>query len=335
MTAPAREALPRRRLLALPLAGLTAAAAAAEPVPVRLGTLQFGTVQWLAEVIRRHRLDRSGGFTLQTTLLADTAAGRVAIMAGSADIVAADWPFVAVQRAAGTALCFAPFSNTLGGVMVRADAPIRTLADLAGHRLGVAGGPVDKSWLMVQAAGRAGTPATDLAAAARVVYGAPPLLSAKLQQGELDAVLTFWTFAARLQAHGFREAVTVGDCARRLGLPATLGLVGFVFHEDWARAHPAAISGYLRAAAEAQRLLATQAAEWQAIRPLMNADDDALFGELARRFVGGITATTAAAEQQTAEQVFDILLRTGGTRATGGISRLPEGIFWPLPTAAD
>ncbi len=301
--------------------------AAAEDPKVRLGTLQFGTVQWIADVIRRRRLDAANGITLKTSPLANTDAGRVALMAGADDVIVSDWMFAAAQRAAGTRLCFAPFSSALGGIMVRADAPIQGFGDLNGRRLGVAGGPVDKSWLVVQAASRAaGGP--DLASATHVVYGAPPLLDAKLQQGELDAVLTFWNFAAKLEAAGYREAISVGDCAHVLGLPPQLDLVGFVFHQDWAEAQRRSIDGFLAAVAAAEHLLATTPAEWERIRPLMDAPDDALFAALQRRLLTGIAEPSAAREQTTAEHVFAILLRTGGTRATAGLSALPEGLFW-------
>ena len=149
--------------------------------------------------------------SLATVKLANTSAGRVALMAGAADVVVSDWLFVAAQRAAGTPLCFAPFSTATGGVVVRGGSPIRSFADLKGRRLGIAGGPVDKSWLILQAAAHAR--GIDLAATARVVYGAPPLLGAKLEQGELDAVLTYWNFVARLEAAGGREVIPVAACA--------------------------------------------------------------------------------------------------------------------------
>ena len=38
----------------------------------------------------------------------------------------------------------------VGGVMVRPDSGVYTLADLRGKRLGVAGGPLDKSWLLLR-----------------------------------------------------------------------------------------------------------------------------------------------------------------------------------------
>lgn len=305
---------------------------AVRPPEVRLGILQFGTVQWVGDIISRHALDTANGFALTTVTLANTDAGRVALMADAADVVVSDWMFVAGQRAAGTLLCFAPFSSTTGGVMVTASSPIRSLGDLAHRRLGVAGGPVDKSWLIVREAARAGF-GLDLTRAAELVYGAPPLLNAKLMQGELDAVLTYWNFASRLEAAGYRQVVSVEDCSVALGLPAAMCLVGFVFHEDWARRNPAAINGFLAAAAAADDILAGSDVAWQQIRPLMNATDEALFQRLKRRFAAGVVHPSAETQQREAVQLFEVLQRTGGERATDGLRALPQGIFWPVPAS--
>ncbi len=92
--------LSRRALLAT-TAAMAARAAHAQPdlPPLRLGTLQFGTVQWVADIIRRHDLDIKHGFALRGSMLANTDAGRVSLMAGASDVILSDWPFVAVQRA--------------------------------------------------------------------------------------------------------------------------------------------------------------------------------------------------------------------------------------------
>jgi NitT/TauT family transport system substrate-binding protein len=328
-----RQAVGRRSFLA----GGAAAIAANAPVSaraapaVRMGILQFGTVQWVGDIIQRHALDAANDFTLVTTMLANTDAGRVALMANAADVVVSDWMFVAAQRAAGTKLCFAPFSSATGAIMVGQDSPIRSLADLSHRKLGIAGGPVDKSWMIVRAAAKAAS-GSDLTQAADVVYGAPPLLNAKLVQGELEAVLTYWNFAARLDAAGYRQVTSVDECATSLGLPAAMCLVGFVFHEDWANQYPGAINGFLAAAASAGDLLAQSAGEWQQIRPIMSAPDDALFERLKQRFIAGITHPSAEAQERAATQLFEVLLRTGGSRATDGLAQLPRGIFWPTPT---
>jgi NitT/TauT family transport system substrate-binding protein len=314
-------------------AGLRPARASPSPPELRLGILQFGTVQWVADVIRRHGLDSKNGFALNLVTLANTDAGRVSLMAGGSDVVVSDWPFVAVQRSTGTKLSFAPFSSSYGGIMTAEQSSIRALADLRGRKLGVVGGPVDKSWLIVQAAGRS-TQGIDLAAAADVVYGAPPLLGAKLRQGELDAVLTYWNFAADLESDGFRQAVSVAQCATALGISPRISLVGFVFHEDWANANRPAIDGFLAAVDDAERLLAHSEDEWLAIRPLMNADGDLLFARLRERFREGIAHEDAAGQTKAAERMFAILHKAGGSRATGGIDVLPAGIFWPVKNEA-
>lgn len=316
----------KRRTLLAAATAFAALPAAAEPL-VRLGVLQFGTVQWVAGVIRRHKLDQQHGFTLQNTMLANTDAGRVSLMAGASDVVLSDWPFVAVQRAAGTNLAFAAFSSSSGGVMAPHDSPIRTLADLRGRKVGVAGGPVDKSWLIMQAAAR--EQGIDLSTEAHPVYGAPPLLGAKLQQGELDAVLTFWNFAAKLEAAGFREAIPVADCTKALGISPRISMVGFVFHQDWADGNRAVIDGFLAAVDDADAMLRESDAEWTAIRPLMDAEDDTLFGRLKDRFRAGLTRASAEEQSQGAARLLAVLHDTGGAKATGGIEVLPPGIFWP------
>ena len=91
----------RRTCRAAALAAIAAPAGAGTAAPLRLGVLQFGTVQWVADIIRRHGLDQAHGVALETVTLANNDAGRVALMAQAADIVVSDWFFVASQRSAG------------------------------------------------------------------------------------------------------------------------------------------------------------------------------------------------------------------------------------------
>jgi NitT/TauT family transport system substrate-binding protein len=318
----ARNSLPRRAFLCG--ASLLAAgpAFAADAPVLRLGVLPFGTVQWIADVIRRNALDLAHGFSLQTTKLANTEAAKVALMGHAVDVAVSDWPFVAAQRSHGGTLTFAPFSSSLGGIMVPAASPIKQLADLKGLRLGVAGGAADKSWLIVRAAAK--KQGIDLAHAAQLSFGAPPLLSATLAQGGLDALLTFWNFCARLQASGLREAVSVAECARVLGFEAPPVLVGYVFDARWAAGNAQVIEGFLKASADAEDLLAKKPGEWQAIRPLMDAPGDALFQALQTRFLAGISRPDAPTLRSQASHLLAVLAADGGDRAAS----LPDGVFW-------
>ena len=90
-------------------------------------------------------------FRFEVLELASPEAGKIALRAGNADIVVSDWLWVSRERALGAKLTFYPYSSALGAVMVPASSPIQTLADLKGRKLAVAGGPIDKNWLLLQA----------------------------------------------------------------------------------------------------------------------------------------------------------------------------------------
>ena len=316
----------RRATLATAFALGIGRARAASPAIVKLGVLPFGSVQWVADVIIHHQLDRAHGFTLQTVRIANTEAVKVALLGGAVDVAVSDWPFVAAQRGRGGHLCFAAGNNSgLGGIMVAAKAPLRTLVDLKGRRLGVAGGPTDKSWLLVRAAAlRQGA---DLTREATLSYGAPPLLDAMLRHGDLDAVLTFWNFAAKLEAAGFREAISVAQCAKALGLAGPPILLGYVFDDRWANANRNLIDGFLAAANAATGLLMDSRAEWDRIRPLMAVSDDAEYEALRARFVGGTRRPTPAEMEQEATRI-EALLAGNGTTSDPVPVALPPGVFW-------
>jgi len=72
---------------------------------------------------------------------------------------------------------------------------IKTLADLKGKKIGVAGGPLDKSWLLLQGMAKQEHD-FDLKTENEIAFGAPPLLAEKTRQGELDAMLNFWHYNA-------------------------------------------------------------------------------------------------------------------------------------------
>jgi len=189
---------------------LVSPAAAADRI--RLAIQKTGTVAWEMAVIRAKGLDKAADLDLEVVELASTDAGKIAISGGSADVIVSDWLWVSRERTLGAKLALRPYSTGIGAVMVAKDSPIRTFADLAGKKLGIAGGPLDKSWLLLQAAAlRAGV---DLRKQATIVYGAPPLIAEKAAQGELDAALEFWNFCADLEGRGMRAAIDMLDIER-------------------------------------------------------------------------------------------------------------------------
>src|SRR5438477_2630285 len=164
---------------------------------LRVAVQKTGTFAWELAVIRAHGLDKQANLSVQVVELASPEAGKIALRAGNADIIVSDWLWVSRERTLGAKLTFYPYSSALGAVMVPASSPIKTLADLKGRKLAVAGGPLDKSWLLLQAALK--RDGVDLKSQATISYGAPPLLAAKLADGEMDAGLNYWNFCAALE----------------------------------------------------------------------------------------------------------------------------------------
>jgi len=179
------------------LAGLISPAFALEKV--RVGVLEFGTVNWEMDVIQTHKLAEQQGIELEVVPLASADASTVALQGGAVDVIVSDWVWVARQRAADFDYTLFPYSNAVGELLVNADSPIKTLADLKGKKLGVAGGASDKSWLLLRAFAQQ-TQKLDLQAETEPQYAAPPLLNELMQRGDLDAVLNFWNYAARPQS---------------------------------------------------------------------------------------------------------------------------------------
>ena len=94
----------------------------------------------------------------------------MALLSGDVDVIVSDWIWALRQRSEGEDLLFAPYSSALGALMVPAGSPVRSLADLAGRRLGVAGRPIDKSWLLLRAYSRRTIRTRDIADVARPVF---------------------------------------------------------------------------------------------------------------------------------------------------------------------
>ena len=133
---------------------LAAATSAAAADRIRLAVQRTGTLAWELDVIRTHRLDRKLDLAIETTELASTEAGKIALKGGSADLMLSDWLWVARERSLGDTLVFYPSSSTLGAVMVPGQSTVAAIGDLRARKLAVAGGPLDKSWLLLQAFAR-------------------------------------------------------------------------------------------------------------------------------------------------------------------------------------
>ncbi len=302
-------------------------AAAADLKPVRVGVLQFGTVNWVLDSVQHQKLAEKYGVDLQLVPLSGKDASPVALQGGAVDMIVNDWIWVTRMRAEGKDYTFVPYSNAVGSVMVPADKGFKTLADLAGKKLGVAGGPVDKTWLLLRAYSQK-TLGKDLKDMLEPQFAAPPLLNELALKGELDGVVNFWHYAARLQAAGMQPLLDMPEILKTLGIERQLPLIGWVFSEKWAADNPETIQGFLQAVRDASAELMTSDEEWVRLKPLMKADDDAIFTALRDAYRAGVPTCFGAEEMAASQQTFSVLAQLGGKELAGDSTEITAGTFW-------
>jgi NitT/TauT family transport system substrate-binding protein len=293
---------------------------------IRLAVQRTGTLAWELDIIKAHGLDRKANLQIETLELASTEAGKIAIKGGSADMMLSDWLWVARERSLGDKLVFYPSSSTLGAVMVPRNSTISGIADLKGRKLAIAGGPLDKSWLLLQ--GLARRNGLDLRRQATIVYGAPPLLSQKAEQGEHDGTLTFWNFCADLEGKGFKRAIEVSGVMRELGAKAPVAIVGYTFDSGWAARNKAAVDRFLDVARQAKEILATSEAEWQRLAPRIGVRDPAALAIYRQRYGEGIFRRPIDEEEADARALYGVLAELGGSELVGQARELDRGTFY-------
>ncbi len=318
------------RMLFLAVATLSSLLAnAAPPVgTLKIGVLAFGTVNWELEAIRNEGLDKKYGLVLDVQKLAGPDAGKIGLKADGLDLIATDWIWVASQNQSGADYRFIPYSTQAGALMAPADSAIRTVADLKGKKIGVAGGPLDKNWILLKAYAKKQA-GLDLEKASEPVFAAPPLLNQELAAGKLDALLNFWHYAAKLESGGYRRVLDGREVLQGLGVAVPLPNLGFVFKQSWAAANGAALDAFIKASAEARFGLCHDDAAWSKVAPLTLENDPKLQAALRQEYCAGLVQRWGGEEKQSVAKIYAILRETGGAELTGKSDKLPVDIFWP------
>jgi NitT/TauT family transport system substrate-binding protein len=308
------------------LMSLHAATAASAADRIRIAAQKTGTLAWELDIIKAHGLDKQANLDIQVVELASTEAGKIALRSGSADLIVSDWLWVARERALGDKLVFYPYTSQIGAIMVPANSLVAGIADLRGKKLAIAGGPLDKSWLMLQAQAR--RDGLDLRTQATIVYGAPPLLSQKALQRENDATLTFWNFCAELEGKGLKRGIDMEAIEKRLGASGPVAMLGYAFDAGWAAKNKSAVVRFLGVAAKAKDILANSDDEWQRLAPRIGVSDNAGLAIYRRRYSEGIPRRPVADEELDAIALYRVLADIGGAELVGPARELDKGTFY-------
>lgn len=300
----------------------------AEQAPkLRVGVLKFGTVNWELHTMMANGLDKANGLSLEVVPFGGKNASAVALQGKAVDVIVSDWIWVSRQRSKGAPYTFFPYSNAVGGMVVSPKSGIQNLSDLAGKRLGIAGGPVDKAWLLYQAQAKKQYD-IDLSKNTELMFAAPPLLNKVFAKGELDAAITFWHFRAKLLAAGNQALSSVPEIYQDFNIKSSMPLLGWVFSDKLAADKPKLIEAFLNASYQTKALLKKDDEAWTALRPKLKAKNDAEAQSLKNAYRAGIPEQFGEAEISGAKKAYGLLSKWGGAKLVGDATELSDGTFW-------
>ncbi len=294
---------------------------------LKVGVLAFGTVNWELNVIKHHKLDKKYGFDLDIVKLASKNATSVAFQSKSVDIFVTDWIWVNTQRASGKDFTFYPYSKANGTMYINKNNNAKTILDLEGQSIGIAGGPVDKTWLILRAYSKLKY-GKDLKNIIKPVFAAPPILMKKVLDGSLDGAINFWHFNAKVKAKGAKEFIRIKDVFASFGIKEDISTVGWTFRRDIALENKKLYNSFIKATHEAKDILINNKKEWERIKPLMNVKDEKTFNALIDGYKAGVIKDFTKKNIKDSSKIFEILLKQGGRKLVKNSNYLQTKTFW-------
>lgn len=294
---------------------------------LRIGVLAYGTVNWELDVIKHHNLDKKNGFNLDIVNLASKNAQLVSLQAKDVNMIVNDWLWVNTQRSKGKNYSYYPYSKATGTLVVNEKSNIKTLLDLKGKNLGIAGGVYDKTWLLFRAYGKSKYD-IDLQDIVIPMYAQAPILYKKMQDNSLEAAINFWHFNAKLEANNIKPLIEIKDILKQFDIKDDVSFVGWTFDSDFANENKDLINAFLKASSEAKDLLKNSNEEWNRIKEQMNVKNDVEFEALKSGYKKGIIEEFNENSISDLEKIYKILLKEGGDKFVGDSVSLDNEIFW-------
>ena len=292
---------------------------------LKVAVIASGTVNWELQHIKNQQLDHRNGFKLVIRPVASLGAARLALTSGTADAVVSDWLWAAKRAEQGQPLSFIPFSSQIGSA-ISADKTISSVKDLKGKRIGIAGGPLNKAWVLLQA--KAAQSGIDLRKDAQIQFAAPPLLSQALKKGQIDLLVTFWHYGVKLKAEGYSERFSLNQVMREMGLATDVPMLGYLFDRQFSDQNPQLVMQFAKTITQAKQQLNQDDRYWQPLIPLMRSSNKAVISGLIAGYRAGIPDQIDQAQISDAQAFYGLIAKTAHRKSAESIGTLDPALFW-------
>lgn len=295
---------------------------------VTVGVLKYGTMNWEMDVIEQQQLASRYQVELERKPLGSPQALLVALQGGSVDIIVNDWLWASRQKEFGRDYYFFPYSTAGGVLITHPQANIKSLGDLRGKRVGIAGGTANKNWVLYKTFIQQSV-GIDLATDVDIKHAAPPMLNALMEQGQLDAVINFWHYAAQLKHLGMPVLADMNDVLKHFAIDSEVPLLGWIFSKTWADANPDLVNRFLNMSYAARQQLKQNDDLWQSIPTFSKKYQGDVQRYLIDDYRNIIPAQFSNQFQASLVKLFTILKSNQSDASlTGNVTSLPDDIFW-------
>jgi NitT/TauT family transport system substrate-binding protein len=310
-------------LAALSLLGVVAAQGAQqqqegqeEVHTVNIGMQATGTFSWVIFAMQHYGFDKQYHLKLNVKKLASKSASKLALRAGAVDIVVDDFIGAQILHDSGVPVhVIYPYSKATGGVVVKEDSNIKSVADLKGKKI-AASALNDKSLLILRALAIAKYN-FDPQDASHILAAAPPLMESLLAKGDIDAAIPYWHFVARMVASGkYRELISDVDMLKQLNFNTNVALLVVVAREDL---NHAAAGDFVKALVATTDKMKTDDAIWQDIlnKGLYSLPDPSLFPAVRARWEEGLPTEWNQTDVNAMVKLVQQLVNVAGADVVG------------------
>ncbi len=237
--------------------------AAEETKPAKLRwMLQEGIQLIPLEIMQKRGIAKKYQIEIEPVIVAGPQAVYTVMQTGDFDTAVSSWIPIALLREKGykptVAYSLHGYTND---ILVKTNSTIKNFADLKGKNLGIFGGPIAGTTWMLRLEGVKFF-GFDPIKECKVNFGAPPMMMAMLEKGELDATLLLDPQAIRmLETGNFRSIGNMSDIWHKNTGRYALHLC-ILLNEVWANKNPDVAKRFIAANKEALEYLKTHGELW-------------------------------------------------------------------------
>lgn len=302
----------------------TETAGSSETVTIRLDVVTSGTQAIAAYVMQAENLAEKYNINLEIHENSGAwGAEWTSLKSDEVDCVITAWTYVSMNYADIETVCVAPFFGWGNSVVTASDSGITGLEDMSGINLGVYQ-TTALDWVLMCAAAEQEY-GIDLSEENEINEAASSLLGGMLEQGNIDAALSYCDTNVILAASGDYDVILdASDCLDILGLDQDAPFLFYTFSREFYEEYPDTVAAFVEMYEDVYEILMTDDDIWYDIAAeCFDVTDEEAVPQLMETVREAILYENTEDTQQQCQDILDWCLENGYEDLIG-ITSIPD-----------